>query len=207
MAISRGRCWNNIHMNQILPYLRAEHSSSSTLKSDISDPKFKCPCIRTFSLKALAEEAFFECLYFPPLARAAMERQRLTMGGVQCVSRCVTAHAGYYREPNSKQLILGGAQRQIKQHVIPSWLAPPAWFRRGKGSSQSRGWSVCASSFSPPLSQGVSFHPELENSPGMWDEESARCVSVCGGTIASKWLKCSNEHESCSHYDHLSRRT
>lgn len=112
---------------------------------------------------------------------AAMERQRLMVGGVRCVSRCVTAHAGYYTEPNSKQLIPGGAQRQIKQHITPSWLAPPARFRRGKGSSQSRGWSVCASSLSPPLSQGVSFHPELENSPGMWDEVSARCVCVCVG--------------------------
>lgn len=131
-TISRGRCRNKQNL--------AEHSSSSSLKSDSSAAKFKRPCMGTFSLKASAGEAFFDCLDFCPLfASSDGKTETDGGGGVRCVSRCVTAHAGYYREPNSKQLIPGGARRQIKQHVIPSRLAPPGRFRRGKGSSQSRG--------------------------------------------------------------------
>lgn len=100
-------------MNQILPYL-AEHSSSATLKSDSSvwaqPPSSSVPISGHSASRLRQMKTFSECLYFSLLSRAAMERQRAMVGGVRCVSWCVTACAGYYREPNSKQLIPGGAQ-------------------------------------------------------------------------------------------------
>lgn len=93
--------------------------------------------------------------------------------------------------------------------------------------SFSRGWTkewrlsiFTTSSLTPPFSKGVSFHPEQENSPGMWDEKrepngfsSFSCVSIVVYPLAvlsllvSRWQKIlSCEISVCAYCIHVESR-
>lgn len=117
-------------------------------------------------------------MVFPPLPKIKMEN--LTRGADGVLLTCHSVMLCCRDELKTVDF-KRGTDKKTKSKFYSPRSSSSVHMRKAIQSSAklkclSRGLSMCTSSLPPslprpPFLQGVSFHPKLENSPGMWDGE------------------------------------